>query len=80
MFPHRHSTNLPLRPCSTLQNLLNEPRCKGCPPGTVAKWMDEQARYVKSVSGMRGLCCDSTALQRGKLEVESALAVHGAQS
>lgn len=37
-----------------MQNLLNEPRCSGCPPGTVAKWMDEQARYVKSVSRLSG--------------------------
>ncbi|PRW59651.1 nitrilase 2 isoform A [Chlorella sorokiniana] len=31
-------------------NLLNEPRCQGCPAGTVGKWMDHQARYVKSIA------------------------------
>lgn len=45
-------------PC-TPQNLLNEPRCNGCPAGTVARWYDEMARFTKSVSGWdRGAQCD----------------------
>lgn len=30
-------------------NLLNEPRCVGCPAGTVAAWYEEMAEYVKSI-------------------------------
>lgn len=30
-------------------NLLNEPRCQGCPVGTVSKWFDEQATFVRSI-------------------------------
>ena len=48
--PHVHMGAVPLL-LPALQNLLNEPRCKGCPAGTVAKWYDEMARYTKSVSG-----------------------------
>jgi hypothetical protein len=32
-----------------VQNLLNEPRCNGCPNGTVAAWYDEMARFTKEV-------------------------------
>ncbi|PSC76452.1 nitrilase 2 [Micractinium conductrix] len=51
-------------------NLLNEPRCKGCPPGTVAAWYDEMAQFVKSVdpnhlvsTGEEGFyaCCGNQA-------------------
>lgn len=48
-----------------MQNLLNEPRCASCPPGTVAKWMDEQARYVKSVSSLIG-CFSVLLLAQGR--------------
>jgi len=39
-------------PSCPAQNLLNEPRCKGCPNGTVAAWYDEMARFTKSVSSL----------------------------
>jgi hypothetical protein len=38
------------------QNLLNEPRCKGCPAGTIAAWYDEMARFTKSVSDCLATC------------------------
>ena len=28
---------------------MNEPRCVGCPAGTVADWMTEMAAHVKSL-------------------------------
>jgi len=30
-------------------DLLNEPRCDGCPEGTVSNWFNEMAEYVKSL-------------------------------
>ena len=30
---------------------MYEPRCIGCPPGTVANWMAEMAAHVKSLDG-----------------------------
>lgn len=30
-------------------NLLNEPVCRGCASGTIAKWVQEMAPYVKSL-------------------------------
>lgn len=30
-------------------NLINEPRCSGCPNGTIANWVAEMAPYVKSI-------------------------------
>jgi mannan endo-1,4-beta-mannosidase len=46
-------------------DLLNEPRCVGCKPGTVANWYSEMADYVKSIdpnhlvtTGEEGLYAD----------------------
>ncbi|KDD76362.1 hypothetical protein H632_c253p0, partial [Helicosporidium sp. ATCC 50920] len=30
-------------------NLINEPRCAKCPPGTIASWTDEMAGFVKGL-------------------------------
>ena len=31
-------------------DLINEPRCEGCPAGTVSAWVNEMAPYVKSLA------------------------------
>lgn len=51
-------------------DLLNEPRCNGCPKGTVAQWYDTMARHLKTVdpnhlvtTGEEGFyaCCKNPA-------------------
>jgi len=52
------------------RDLLNEPRCAKCAPGTVAKWYADMASYVKSLdpnhlvtTGEEGFygCCKNSA-------------------
>ena len=51
-------------------DLLNEPRCPNCPPGTVSKWYADQAAFVRSLdpnhlitTGEEGFygCCKNPA-------------------